>query len=154
MLSWPPAITMSASPALIACAARCVAFRPEPQTLLMVIAGTMSGRPARMEAWRAGFWPTPAVSTCPSMTSLTMSGFTPVLASSARNDFGAEICCGNFAYRAAELADTGAQCSDDYHVIHLRISSLGNIWNSSAAGECLEHSLTVAERRAQCTPAF
>ena len=33
------------------------AFRPEPQTLLMVIAGTMSGRPALIAAWRAGFWP-------------------------------------------------------------------------------------------------
>jgi hypothetical protein len=70
------------------------------------------------------------------------------------NHFGAELRCGNFAYRAAELADTRAQCSDDYHVIHLRISSLGNVWNGSAAGECLEHSLKVAERRAQCTPGF
>ena len=40
MFSWPPAITMSASPHCTACAASMTAFRPEPQTLLMVIAGT------------------------------------------------------------------------------------------------------------------
>ncbi len=43
------------------------------------------------------------------------------------NDFGAEFCRRNFAYCAAELADTGAQCSDNYHIIHLRISSIGNL---------------------------
>ena len=63
MFSCPPAITISASPHLIACAARCVALRPLPQTLPMVIAGTMSATPARIDAWRAGFWPHPAVST-------------------------------------------------------------------------------------------
>ena len=45
MFSWPPAMMISASPHLIACAARCVALRPLPQTLPMVIAGTMSGKP-------------------------------------------------------------------------------------------------------------
>ena len=84
MLSWPPATTISASPALIACAARCVAFSPEPQTLLMVIAGIMSGSPARIDAWRAPFMPMPAVSTCPRITSDTCPGSSPVLASSAR----------------------------------------------------------------------
>ena len=49
----------------------------------MVIAGTIAGTPARIDAWRAGFWPTPAVSTWPISTSLTISGFTPVFWSSA-----------------------------------------------------------------------
>ena len=40
MLSWPPAITISASPSRIACTASITAFRPDPQTLLIVIAGT------------------------------------------------------------------------------------------------------------------
>jgi len=44
---------MSASPLAIDCAPSIAAFRPEPQTLLMVIAGTMSGRPAQIAAWRA-----------------------------------------------------------------------------------------------------
>ncbi len=51
------------------------AFRPQPHTLLMVMAGTVCGRPALITAWRAGFWPEPAVSTWPMMTSLTCSGF-------------------------------------------------------------------------------
>ncbi|SAK73299.1 hypothetical protein AWB78_03059 [Caballeronia calidae] len=56
---------------MIAFAASITAFRPEPQTLLIVMPGTMSGRPALISDWRAGFWPEPAASTWPTMTSLT-----------------------------------------------------------------------------------
>ncbi len=63
MFSWPPATTMSASPCAMACAASITAFRPEPQTTLIVIAGTAAGMPALISAWRAGFWPAAAVST-------------------------------------------------------------------------------------------
>src|SRR3954465_2423090 len=94
MLSCPPAMTISASPALIACAARCVAFSPDPQTLLIVIAGTIFGMPAMMDAWRAGFWPAAAESTCPIKTSLTNSGLTPVLASSAAITFAPSSVAG------------------------------------------------------------
>ena len=45
MLSWPPAITISESPSRTACAASITAFRPEPQTALMVSAGTPCGSP-------------------------------------------------------------------------------------------------------------
>ena len=83
MLSWPPAMMISASPHLIACAARWVAFRPEPQTLPTTNAGTPFGKPDLMTAWRAGFWPAPAVSTWPRMTSLIVSGATPERSSSA-----------------------------------------------------------------------
>src|ERR1700676_2263626 len=84
IFSWPPAMTMSASPHLIACAARCVALSPLPHTLPIVMPGTLSGNPARMSACRAGFWPTPAVSTCPMITSEICSGCTLDRASSAR----------------------------------------------------------------------
>src|ERR1700722_14165017 len=84
MFSWPPAMTMSASPHLIACAARCVALSPLPQTLPIVMPGTLSGRPARMSACRAGVWPTPAVSTCPKITSEICSGCSWERTSSAR----------------------------------------------------------------------
>ena len=50
MLSWPPATMMSASPALIACAASATAFNPEPQTLLIVIEPTVTGMPAAIAA--------------------------------------------------------------------------------------------------------
>jgi hypothetical protein len=43
-------------------------FSPLPQTSPIVMPGTLSGNPARINACRAGFWPTPAVSTCPMIT--------------------------------------------------------------------------------------
>ena len=71
MFSVPPATTISESPALIACAARMTDSRPEPQTLFSVVAGTESGRPPLMAAWRAGFMPSPAGRTQPRTTSST-----------------------------------------------------------------------------------
>jgi len=82
--SWPPATTMSASPCAIDWAPSIAALSPEPQTLLMVIAGIMCGRPALIAAWRAGFWPTPAASTWPMITSDTWSGATPARSSTLR----------------------------------------------------------------------
>jgi hypothetical protein len=52
--------------------------------LFIVIQGTVEGRPAVNAAWRAGFCPLPAASTWPSITSLIISGLTPVLSSNAR----------------------------------------------------------------------
>ena len=92
MFSWPPHTTMSASPLAIDCAPSMAAFRPEPQTLLMVIAGIMSGSPAQIAAWRAGFWPTAAVSTWPMITSDTWSGATPARSSALRM-----MCAPSFA---------------------------------------------------------
>jgi hypothetical protein len=84
MFSWPPATTMSLSPLAIDCAASITAFRPDPHTALIVSAGTELGIPDLISAWRAGFWPLPAVRTWPRMTSETISGFTPACSSSAR----------------------------------------------------------------------
>jgi len=50
MLSIPPATTREASPALIAWAASMQALRLEPQTLLIVVAPTVGGRPAKIAA--------------------------------------------------------------------------------------------------------
>src|SRR5688572_30327054 len=76
MLSVPPATTISASAHFTACAASITAFSPDPQTLFTVWAGTESGMPARMEAWRAGFMPRPAWRMQPRITSSTWSGRT------------------------------------------------------------------------------
>ena len=84
MFSWPPAMMISESPSRMAWAPSITAFRPEPQTLLMVIAGTPCGRPDLMTDWRAGFWPEPAVSTWPRMTSPICSPDRPVRCSSER----------------------------------------------------------------------
>ena len=43
-----------ASPALIDCAASITALRPDPHTMLIVIALTLDGTPALSMAWRAG----------------------------------------------------------------------------------------------------
>src|SRR6516225_8162593 len=80
----PPATTISASPHLTAWAASTTAFRPLPQTLLIVSAGTLSGIPPRSDAWRAGFWPRPAPTTLPMITSSICSGFKPARATASR----------------------------------------------------------------------
>src|SRR5690606_15083826 len=84
MFSWPPAMTISASPPRMAWAPRMTALRPEPQTLFRVMAGTVCGRPASSTLCRAGFCPLPAVSTWPRITSSTCSPSMPVRASSSR----------------------------------------------------------------------
>ena len=73
MLSMPPATTISASPALIRSAPRLTALRAEPQTLLMLSAGTWGGNPALKAACRAGICPSPAGTTVPMMTWPTRS---------------------------------------------------------------------------------
>ncbi len=74
MLSMPPATTSSASPSRTVLVPKITACRPEPQTLFSVVQGTLSGMPAKIDAWRAGAWPTPAVSTLPMKTSPIWSG--------------------------------------------------------------------------------
>src|SRR3954469_17970812 len=66
------------------CAASITAFRPEPQTLLMVMALTLDGTPALSIAWRAGACPTPPWMTLPMMTSFTSLAGTPDFSSAAR----------------------------------------------------------------------
>src|SRR5574338_178783 len=84
MFSMPPATITLASPARIAAAPIITALRPEPQTLLMVVAPTPSGRPALSAAWRAGACPAPAWITCPISTSSTRSGAMPARSTAAR----------------------------------------------------------------------
>ena len=55
MFSMPPATTMSTSPARIICEAIATDLRPDPQSMLIVVAGTSFGIPAPIAAWRAGF---------------------------------------------------------------------------------------------------
>src|SRR2546426_708314 len=73
----PPARGPSADPALIMSEANITACRPDPQTLLIVTAPTRSGRPPKIAAWRAGFWPRPAEITLPMRTSSMSAGTSP-----------------------------------------------------------------------------
>src|ERR1700734_4314952 len=83
MLSMPPDTTISADPARMMSWASIVAFIPEPQTLLMVVAPVASGNPAPRAACLAGAWPCPAGKTHPMNTSSTSSGFSLARSSAA-----------------------------------------------------------------------
>ena len=67
------------SPVAMLWAPSATALSPDPQTMLTPMAGTSWGRPADTEAWRAGFWPRPAVNTWPRTTSDTSPADTLVL---------------------------------------------------------------------------
>jgi len=77
MLSMPPATTYLKSPQRRSLAAIITARIPEPQTLLRVRAPVATGQPAPIDAWRAGAWPWPAVSTQPMLTCWISSGDRP-----------------------------------------------------------------------------
>ena len=97
MLSWPPAMTMFAAPDWICWAPSATARSPEPQTWLMLHAGLSTGMPAAMDACRAGFWPWPAVSTWPSMTSETSPGCRPARSKAALIATLPSSCAGRLA---------------------------------------------------------
>ncbi len=72
--SMPPATKRSFDPARRRSWANSTDFIPEPQTLLIVVHGTPSGRPALMDACRAGACPSPAGRTHPISSSWTDAG--------------------------------------------------------------------------------
>ena len=65
-------------------AASMTAVRPDRHTLLIEDACTSQPMPAPIAAWRAGFWPAPAGSTCPTRTASTTSGLIPAFSSAPR----------------------------------------------------------------------
>ena len=91
----PPATTISDSPSATACAARPTAFKPEPQTLLMVIAATRGSSPPRSAACRAGFCPSPACTTLPMMTSSTCLGSIPARRTTSATTFAPSSVAGS-----------------------------------------------------------
>ena len=117
MLSMPPATMSSASPARMADAPIITAFRPEPHTLLMVVALTPSGRPAFSAAWRAGAWPAPAWSTWPMIASSILSGASRRVRP-RRGWRPPRVGGGSGGEPAAELADRRPGGGQDVHVTH------------------------------------
>ena len=90
----PPATTVLESPTSRDCPPSITALSPDPHTLLIVIQGTLGGNPAKIAAWRAGAYPTPAVRTQPIITSSmflgeTLARFTASLIAKLAS-FGAE----------------------------------------------------------------
>src|SRR5438128_5801564 len=121
MLSLPPDSTFSALPALMMSCASMVAFMPEPQTLLTVVAPVASGSPAPRAACRAGAWPCPAGSTLPMKTSSMRSGASFARSSAAPITCAPSLCALNgdnspmnrpSGVRAAERMTTGSALAD------------------------------------------
>src|ERR1700733_11844782 len=72
MFSIPPATAQEVYPERISSAALAIACAPEPHTRFTVSAGTRTGSPPPIAAWRAGFIFTPAWITLP-MTTVSTS---------------------------------------------------------------------------------
>jgi len=85
MFSMPPATALSTSPSMISAAALAIAWAPEPHTRLTVMAGTSTGRPPPIAAWRAGFILLPAWITLPMTTVPTAAGSSFARSRLARN---------------------------------------------------------------------
>jgi hypothetical protein len=143
MFSMPPATAMSTSPARIICEAIATALRPDPQTMLIVVAGTSFGIPAPIAACRAGFCPRPAVRTQPSTTSSTSPSAISARSSAART------ACAPSSVAATSLncppklptgvrsaltitASSITASSDGEHLIRALWASIRSIFDSAA----------------------
>ena len=127
---------------------------PEPQTLLMVIAGTMCGMPALIAAWRAGFWPTPAVEHLAHDDLGDLLGRDAgALEHLADDDARRGRRPGVLARRAAELADGGARGADDDDRLpcasSIYINELVDSLLHVTAGRRLDRSVLDIRRRAE-----
>jgi len=95
--------------------ASATARRPDPQTWLMPKAVALSGTPALMAAWRAGFCPCPAVSTWPRITSQTSPGATPARERAALTTAAPRSWAGT-PPRAPLNIDGGARRGNDHDI--------------------------------------
>ena len=114
MLSVPPATTTSMWPAVMACEAMTMVWRPEEQNRLTVAPGTSSGSAAFWAMMRPMFIPCgPSGKAQPMMTSSTCSGWSPFTRSMAPTTAFAPISSGRkcrsapfFAFPTAVLYTT------------------------------------------------
>ena len=97
---------------MMSCASM-VAFMPEPQTLLIVVAPVASGSLAPRAACRAGAWPCPAGSTQPMNTSSMRSGVSFARSTAAPMTWRAEMVGAERREIALEAAERGAGGGDD-----------------------------------------
>ena len=100
------------------CAPSATARRPAAADLVDAPGGAPWGRPALICAWRAGFWPWPAVSTWPRIVSETSPGSTPARSSAALIAAAPSSCAGVAAKEPLKLptARAGGRC--DYDIGH------------------------------------
>ena len=123
MFSMPPATRHSASPARIACAARATVLRPLPHTLLMVVDGTLSARPAPIADWRAVFCPRPGLEHV--AHEHLVDGIDARAAQRLLDGDRSESGRGHFGEHAAEGADRRPHGADDDRFFHANHSTPG-----------------------------
>ncbi len=111
--SMPPATTISTSPARISWSASAIVLRPERQTLLIVIDGTLIGMPAATAAVRAGFCPAPARMHLAHDHVVDLVRGDARLRERALDGVTAELGGGQVLQAAGEAADRGAGPGDD-----------------------------------------
>ena len=110
----PPASTTPALPLRIRSRASMTVAMPDPQTLLTVIVGTDTGRPAASTAWRAGACPTPACSTQPIRAWSISRPSTPRIRQAGARGRGGKLRRGERRQRPLKRADGGAAGGDDH----------------------------------------
>ena len=100
----------------ISCAAETIACAPEPQTRLTVIAGTSTGSPPPIAAWRAGFILLPAWTTCPSRRAPSSAASRPARRSVSRTAAAPSSVAGTAFSEPPIGADGGAHGMAKYDV--------------------------------------
>ncbi len=107
------------SPAVMPCVATMTVFRPDPHTLLIVVAATWSDRPPPRAACRAGAWPTPADTTLPMRHSSTLAGSMPARRTASRMTIAPSWGAVNSFNAPEELPGRRANRRNNDHVLHV-----------------------------------
>ena len=121
-------------------AARMMDFRPEPQALLTVNAGTESGIPARKETWRAGLGPQPGGTGVPENRFLDFVGPDARFAQQRLGDGNTEVDRRDVLESPAEAADRSAFRMKNKNFSHndsLIMDSVSCQWSVVAVNEQL-----------------
>ena len=125
MFSIPPATTMSTSPARIICDAIATDLRPDPQSMLIVVAGTSFGIPAPIAPGAPGS-ARARRSTQPSTTSSTSSPEISARSSAARTACAPSSVAGDILELSAELP-TGVRTALTITASSITASSDGRV---------------------------
>src|ERR1700689_5025512 len=100
---------------------------PEPQTLLMVVAGRLCGRPAAIAAWRAGACPRPRRQHAAEDSLIDLLAAHACVANGSTHGGSAELRGARPAERALKSADRRAPRGDDENILgHRNVSAALN----------------------------
>ena len=150
MFSIPPATAVSSRPSQISLAAVAIAWAPEPQTRLTVIAGTSTGMPPPTAAWRAGFILLPAWMTFPMTTAADLIAADGSALETRSDRRGAKLDGRRVLEGAVVGADRGAdrRAEDDVTHAHNQYSQMDLAAGPSAWFARLRRLAVRYERRA------